>query len=229
MIDPRAVIAARNNADWYTMMFDIHGLEYHRSESAFCAIDSPPPYHSRMTILAPVPGAELLKLIATEAARPGFGIKDSFHRLDLGAFDLTEFFAATWIWATDLPGSDTSGWYHITSAEDLLRWEAAWKEGGSPFDGRQFPDAILGRSDVAIWGRESEDGFDAGAVANLSTDCVGMSNVFGSDAIPAAATLCAEFGSGLPVVGYERGDALVAAVSVGFETVGQLRICGRPE
>jgi hypothetical protein len=220
-------MAARNNADWYTMMFDVHGLEYHRSEVAFRAIDSPPPYHSRMTILEPVPSAELLTLIATEATRPGFGIKDSFHRLDLAAFDLTEFFAATWIWAMDLPASDTTGWHRITTTEALLRWEAAWKEGGAPFDGRQFPDAILERSDVAIWGRESEDGFDAGAVANLSTDCVGMSNVFGSDAIPAAAFFCAEFGAGLPVVGYERGDDLVEAVDAGFETVGPLRICGR--
>lgn len=39
-------MAARNNADWYGTMFDVHGLRYQRSEAAFWAIDPPPPYHS---------------------------------------------------------------------------------------------------------------------------------------------------------------------------------------
>jgi hypothetical protein len=53
---------------------------------------------------------------------------------------------------------------------------------------------------------------------------VGLSNCFGRGAFPAAATLCAELAQGLPVVGYERGDDLHAALDVGFEATGPLRI-----
>lgn len=228
MTDPRAIMAARNNADWYAMMFDVHGLRYRRSEIAFLALDTPPPYHSWMTTLDPTAQRPLLELISQHLERPGFGLKDAFHCLELRAHGLTEHFCATWIWADTLQPASTTGWTRITSANDLLRWEAAWKDGGSPSDQRQFPAAILGRPEVHIWGRNSADGFDAGAVANLSSDCVGLSNCFGRGAFPAAATLCAELAQGLPVVGYERGDDLSVALDAGFEATGLLRIWGKP-
>jgi hypothetical protein len=228
MTDPRAIMAARNNADWYAMMFDVHGLRYHRSEIAFLALDTPPPYHSWMTTLDPTAQRPLLELISQHLERPGFGLKDAFHCLELRAHGLTEHFCATWIWADTLQPARTTGWTRITSVNDLLRWEAAWKGGGSPSDQRQFPAAILGRPEVHIWGRNSADGFDAGAVANLSSDCVGLSNSFGRGAFPAAATLCAELAQGLPVVGYERGDDLSVALDAGFEATGLLRIWGKP-
>ena len=222
-------MAARNNADWYAAMFDVHDLRYERSTAAFRAIDTPPPYFSWMTILEPVPSQVLLDLVTKEASRSEFGLKDSFHTLDLESLGLTELFTATWIWASETPGVDSLGWHRVTSIEDLSTWEQAWKDGGSPSDQRQFPDSVLDRQDLAFWGRASGSGFDAGAVANLSLDCVGMSNVFGSNAMPAAAMLCAGFGPGLPVVGYEHGDGLAEALEVGFEPVGHLRVCGKQE
>lgn len=228
MSDPRALITARNNADWYQAMFELHGLRYRRTGLGFWAVDPPPPYHSHLVTLDPDPSPELLELITVESIRPGFGLKDSFTALDLDWLGLVEHVTATWVWADDPPGNDTAGWSRLTSGEELVRWERAWKAGGSPSGRRQFPEAILDRPDVTIWGRSSGDGFDAGAIANRSEDCVGMSNVFGHAAIDAAATLCAELGAGLPVVGYEHGDALDEAMAAGFEPVGALRICGRP-
>ena len=49
MTDPRAIMAAQTNADWYAMMFDVHGLRYQRTSGAFCANDTPPSYHSWAT------------------------------------------------------------------------------------------------------------------------------------------------------------------------------------
>jgi len=162
MTDPRAIMAARNNADWYAMMFDVHGLRYHRSEIAFLALDTPPPYHSWMTTLDPTANRALLELISRNLDRPGFGLKDAFHCLELRPHGLIEYFSATRIWADTLQPTSAIGWTRITSPIDLLLWEAAWKDGGSPSDRRQFPVAILGRPDVYIWGRTTADGFDAG-------------------------------------------------------------------
>jgi len=72
-------------------------------------------------------------------------------------------------------------------------------------DKRQFPNSILERKDVAVWGRREPDSldspvrFDAGVIANISSDCVGLSNLFGQNAYPAAATLCAGMAPSLPL------------------------------
>lgn len=229
MADERAVMAARNNADWYELMFEAHGLRYDRTPGAFVALDQPPPYYSWMTLQDPGPGPEVVEIIRREAERPTFGIKDSFHVLDLPSLGLAELFSASWMWADNpAAGADTTGWRRIADDAALVAWEAAWSER-SPGAERLFPPALLHRSDVALWGREADDGFDGGAVANRSSDCVGMSNVFGPGAVPAAARLCAAFGAGLPVVGYEWGDALATALRTGFEPTGPLRVCVKQE
>lgn len=228
MTDARAILAARNNADWYAMMFELHGLRYHRAENAFLAIDPPPPYHSWITTLDPAADQAHLEMISRNLVRPGFGVKDSFQRLELSACGLVELFSATWIWAGTVASASTTGWQRITSREALVSWEAAWQSSGSPSGRRQFPAAILSRPDVAIWGRRGMEGFDAGAIANRSQDCVGLSNCFGRDALPAAAALCAGFGRELAVVGYERADGLAAALDAGFEAAGPLRVWCKP-
>jgi len=224
----RAILAARNNADWYCMMFDIHGLRYNRSEIAFLATDPPPRYHSWMTTVDSAAQGDLLQLIEQNAYRPSFVVKDSFHCLDLSSVDFVELFSAEWIFAETIQVVDTTGWIQISSINELLLWEKAWKLS-SPSDQRQFPNAILNRSDVVIWGRSESNGFNAGVVANVSKDCVGLSNCFGHEAFPAAATLCEKLSHGeLPIVGYERGDDLSAALGIGFSSSGKLRVWGRP-
>lgn len=222
-------MAANNNADWYAMMFDIHGLRYERSSLAFVALDRPPPYHSMMVTLEPETGEALLDLIPSRASQPRFGIKDSFCGLRFEDLDLVELFSASWLWADEVPAADTDRWERIETPEKLGRWEAAWKIGGSPSEERQFPDPILERADVAMFGRMDGTGYDAGVIANRSSDCVGLSNAFCSPAgYREAAALCAEFGDGLPIVGYERGDDLAAATDAGFVTTGELRVAVRP-
>ncbi len=235
-VDPRAAVAAANNADLYTAMFEVRGLRYERSALAFVAVDPPPPYFGWMVTLAADPGAApaLGAAVAAERHRPGFGVKDSFVTLDAEMLGLHELFSAHWIWAepdavAPPPGLDR--WQRIDTPDDLARWDRAWVEGGSPSDERQFPDGFLERPDVAFWGRvgsrgggPDHPGFDAGAVANRSAEVVGLSNVFGPEAMAAALWLCAEFGEGRPVVGYERGDSLIEALAAGCVDVGALRI-----
>jgi hypothetical protein len=69
----------------------------------------------------------------------------------------------------------------------------------------------------------------AGAIGNRSQTVVGLSNLFTVSAAPdeawagAVATLSAVF-PGLPLVGYEQGEDLVAALRAGFTSAGSLRV-----
>lgn len=221
MTDPRAIMAARNNADWYAMMFDVHGLRYHRTAEVFCAIDTPPPYHSWATLTAADPQVD--DLFAPYRDHPHFGLKDACDQRDWSDYGLRVLFKASWIWAAPDFNAATTDWVQITNASELTKWEQAWRNT-SPSAHEQFPAPILDRPDVRIWGRQTDAGYDAGVIANLSADCVGLSNCFGRDALPAAATLCTGFGGALPVAGYEQGAELQSALHTGFEETGPLAV-----
>ena len=64
---------------------------------------------------------------------------------------------------------------------------------------------------------------------NRSGDVVGLSNVFASRldldrAYVGASVMAARIWPRLPIVGYERGEPLVAARAAGFESIGPLRV-----
>ncbi|MEZ5375959.1 MAG: hypothetical protein R2733_05545 [Acidimicrobiales bacterium] len=226
MVDARAVMTARNNADWYATLFAAHGCRFDRFDDAFVAVDPPPPFHSWVTITAPELGVETQQRLAEMAKQVDFVVKDSFCTLDLDELRLQPFIEASWIYCEAPSETDLAAWHRVRSAADLEEWEAAWSDGSiSP--ARQFPDALLGRPEIACWGRRRDGVIDGGAIANRSLDCTGLSNVFGDAAVMAAARLCWEFGDGLPVVGYEWSDALDEATAAGFAAVGALRICAR--
>ncbi|WP_108813935.1 hypothetical protein [Loktanella sp. Alg231-35] len=218
-------MAAQNNADWYAMMWDIRGLRYLRDAHGFRAIDPPPPYHSWVTAIQ---GAPIAQLIAPLLDRPGFGVKDASGQFDLSDLALRRLISASWLWHPPDAGAETHGWEQITTPAALARWEVAWRDS-SPADQRQFPDAILAREDVSLWGRKAPQGYDAGVIANLSEDCVGLSNLFGTKARPAATALCAGFGGGLPLVGYEWCDDLTTALASGWKSTGDLAVWVKPD
>jgi hypothetical protein len=51
--DPRAIMAASNNADLYTAVFCAHGLEFTRKLYGFIGHDRPPPYYSNLSVSLP--------------------------------------------------------------------------------------------------------------------------------------------------------------------------------
>jgi hypothetical protein len=121
------------------------------------------------------------------------------------------------------------GWRRVGDAGALEAWETAWAAGGSPADSRVFSPAILDDPDIVILGRPAAAGFDAGCIANLSQGSVGLSNVFSTAGpVPAvfdqAASAVSAVAPGLPLVGYENGEELRAALAAGFQPVGPLRI-----
>jgi hypothetical protein len=112
---------------------------------------------------------------------------------------------------------------------ELEAWEQAWAAGGSPTGRRVFPPALLHDPEIAVLGRAGAKGFDAGCIVNLSPDVAGLSNVFStaeqSSAVFEEATAAAvAFAPGRPLVGYEHGAELDAAVAAGFGPAGKLRV-----
>ena len=127
MVDLHAVIAARNNADWYETMFQVHGLAYTRGRSTFVTDAPPPRFHSHMLALDPRCSPATLNEIKAQSVKENFGIKDAFDAYDLAPLGLSPLFEARWIWADRLPVQDTADWSKVTNADQLLAFEIAWK------------------------------------------------------------------------------------------------------
>ena len=229
MTDPRASLAAMNNADLYQAVFDCRHLRYRRTDRSFMAVDAPPPYYAHMTVTKPLTAGELGDELAVLARhRGGLGVKDSFCRLDLSDHGFSTGFTADWIWRGPMASAMPSGWTILRDSPALLAWEAAWKSHGSPTEGRMFPDAALRNRDLVFLAEVEGHAITAGCLANRSDQCVGLSNVFGRAPSPqlfaAAAQAVSSVFPGVPITGYERGLDLDHALACGFGTVGPLRV-----
>jgi hypothetical protein len=172
-----------------------------------------------------------------------FAVKDSFFTLDLAPFAFQLLFEATWLWraaSQSQPERTGTGlqWRTVREPADLSRWETVWNglpaEDRSTLSARIFLPSLLADRDIRFIAAYQDQHIVAGAIANRTGDVVGVSNVFGREDDAAAcwagclATIIAAF-PGLPLVGYERGNDLVIAQTLGFEGVGRLRVWGHVE
>ena len=130
-------------------------------------------------------------------AGEGCSVKDSFADLDLTAASFAVLFEAEWI--------------ALERASAAPGWEVVPGEVRSP---------------VVAYLR----GPDAAAVANRSERVIGLSNVEARDveaAYAGAAGLAQTLFGPLPVVGYDRSEALDAAHAAGFVSLASLRVWAR--
>ena len=169
-----------------------------------------------------------------EAVGHPFTVKDSRAHLDLAPLGFRVLFDAEWIRLehdapTHAGGLLAAGWRRLTTPDELARFEDAWRAHGSPATTRVFLPALLADESVAFLAVERDAAIVAGVVANRSTHVVGLSNFFAAgpevDAQFAGAVAAVRRSSpGLPVVGYESGEALARARREGFRAAGALRI-----
>lgn len=221
--------AAHNNAEWCAAMSRSHGLAGEFGAQAWAAPSRTPLYYPDAVTL--VPDADPAALAAAiDTTAPGASVKDSFADLDLTAAGFQVLFEAQWIHrpaSVPAPVSDLT--WDVAGDPDLLHaWALAWDDGEGNAD--LFRPELLDDPATFVLAGHSADGHVVtGAVASRSDQVVGISNVFALDGDPDAAwpvvldAVTSLFPS-LPVVGYEQGDALAAAVRHGFEPVGPLRI-----
>lgn len=221
--------AARNNAEWCAAMGRSHGMAGEFAPQAWAAPARTPLYYPDAVTLVPSadPGALVARI---DTVAPGASVKDSFADLDLTEAGFDVLFEAQWIHRpASAPVLTPDLDWHVVGAPDTLRtWALAWDDGDGDAD--LFRPELLDDPAVFVLAGQSAGGrVVAGAVASRSGHVVGISNVFARDggpdrAWPVVLGAVHRLFPTLPVVGYEQGDDLAAAVRHGFEPVGPLRI-----
>jgi hypothetical protein len=199
-----------------------HGVVGTFASDAWTSPVRTPQYYPDAVTL--VPGdIPLLDRIDTS---PGCGVKDSYATLSLPGF--VTLFDAQWIARRPetASGPYAFDWSLVSSPVELDEFDRAF--GG--FD--LFVPALLQSPQVAVFAGRERGQIVAGAVTNVSDSVVGLSNVFGppdrldavwTDVVGAVAARYPD----MPIVGYEQGSELAAAMECGFEPIGPLRVLFR--
>ncbi|WP_373305832.1 hypothetical protein [Streptomyces filipinensis] len=206
-----------------------HGLASEFGPQAWAAPARTPLYYPDAVTL--VPHADRAALATRiDTATPGASVKDSFADLDLTEAGFQVLFEAQWIHRPAGAPALTSDldWYVVGAPDTLRAWALAWDDGNGNAD--LFRPELLDDSATFVLAGQSASGrVVAGAVASRSNHVVGITNVFALDggpdvAWPVVLGAVHRLFPTLPVVGYEQGDDLMAAIRHGFEPVGPLRI-----
>ncbi|MEV5970882.1 hypothetical protein [Streptomyces sp. NPDC051921] len=184
-------------------------------------------YPDAVTLTADADAEDLLD--AVDRSAPGASVKDSYARLDLAAAGFSMLFEAQWIHRpAGLPvGGEAAGFRPVTTPAALAAWALAWS-GGDDEDAAVFLPALLADPTTTIVAGHAADGrILGGAVLTGTAGVTGVSNLFTVGDVPASyawSGALAAAAPGLPVVGYESGDDLDAALAEGFEPIGALRV-----
>jgi hypothetical protein len=243
MFDARHELAVLNNVYWYCAMFRAHRCAYAIDDLMWSSEAVPPPFHSNLVVLSPVVDLQRVRVrlagLDCAFSSAGFSLKDSFASLDLADAGYEVLFDANWIWREPWDvrtASETEAWTVLTSPEQLEVWEDAWwGDARNTLAGpatRQFPASLLESPHHRFLARWDGKTVVGGAIANRSPGAVGLSNTFQLDASVVAdwtglMRCVSDQYPGVPLVGYERGAALDAAMAAGFVPTGALRIWQR--
>lgn len=221
-MDSRLRTAVDASVGWYEDLFALHGVASTLRDGLWSAIGTPPPLHSDAVVVEPRVTAP--EVVARLAGREHAGFKDSFATIDAAAHGMDLLFEATWIYRDAPQPSSGSApvWSTVTTAEELTEWTGHHDTTAVLLPG------LLDRAHFRILAERVDGAIVAGAVARLGSGAVDVSNVY---AVPGHAVNWAELSTvvaahfpGRSLVGYERGDDLVAALDGGFQPVGDLRV-----
>jgi hypothetical protein len=236
-VTDRLVLAARNNALWCDTVCRTHGLIGVLDDVAWTSPRRTPPYYPDAVTVSP--DATEYNLLARIDPGDGASIKDSWSRLDLTAEDFARLVVGDWLWWTPsgLAGSLEPGgaladgrvWRRVTTADDLVAWTRAWSS--DPDDAGILRPELLDVPGVhALAASGPGDGvITAGCTVNVTDGIAGVSNTFSADgdeertwrgAVAAANDLI----GAMPLVGWDAGSGVEAAVSAGAERLGPLTV-----
>ena len=234
-VKQEALICAANNVDWYKAIVGSHGYDGRIESGIWLFHGRPPPYHSNAVTLSPE-GLDAQYRTLDDLGRAlgaPLTLKDSFSVLDMTTRGFRPLFDAEWIWHDPTGDGPSPEWRRATSPAELEAWERGLRDNGSPADERAFPTALLKNDSLAFLAQWRGERILAGCAANRSPEAVGFSNFFSveepDDRLAASAIAAvATFAPGLPIVGYERGEALARARRLGFRSAGPLRVWASP-
>lgn len=219
--------AVLNNADWCQAVCESHGVATSRTSSIWCSsIRTPLYYPDAITLVRSCEAAEVVQEIDLS---PGCSVKDSYADVDLSSGGFEVLFEASWICRPaeqHLPGVVDENWQQVTTKRELEEWQRAWDDS---VEDELFNERLLLEPSVTVLACRVDGQIVAGSIINQSRGVVGVSNLFcpdGSEAETWAAVVAAAepIADGQPIVGYEHGNSLDAALTAGFEAIGPLRV-----
>ncbi|MEU3604767.1 hypothetical protein AB0E83_04830 [Streptomyces sp. NPDC035033] len=218
--------AVRNNAAWCASMCRAHGLATTTGPRAWTSPRRTPPYYpDAVSLTADATAADVVTGIDLTA--PGASVKDSYARLDLAPEGFRPLFGATWIGRPAGTPAPPADWTRTDTPGALAAWARAWS-GGDADEAALFRPALLDDPAVTVLTVPGPDGrILGGAVLSTGAGATGVSNLFAADGTDPAAVWAAVLAAAdpaLPVVGYESGDDLTAALAAGFTELGPLRV-----
>ena len=220
-MDFRLRAAVDANVGWYDDICGSHGIATVLRDGLWSAVGPPPPLHSGIVVVEPAATAEqVLERLTTTSG----GVKDSFASVDLAVHGWSLLFSASWLYRPPAPAPRTAppGWTAVRTAERLAAWTA-----GHDTTGVLLPD-LLRSGHLVVLERQVDGVAVAGAVARLGTGTVELSNVHAAPGHELdwdeLAAVSAHLFPHRPLVGYERGDDLAAALAGGFTVTGELRV-----
>jgi len=236
--------AAYNNAMWCDAVCRAHDRPGEFHDALWLTRQGTPRFYPDVVTTAGAEAAPaqlkaIADLIGSTRRREWF-VKDSFHCLHLNSLGFEPLFDAEWIAMSGVrpdvrryQPSDRST--IVTDEAGLSAWERSWvgehANAAATPPPRVFMPRLLADDGVVFISTQGEDGSAGGGILNRGAGVVGLSNLFGShmDRVwQSLIAMAAKVFPGLPLVGYEHGDDLAAAKSVGFETIGPVRIWRLP-
>jgi hypothetical protein len=218
--------AVENNARWCDAVCRSHGLATCFIDGLWVALEGSPRFYPDVVTIRPdIAAADVMTHLPSAADF----VKDSFACLELTAEGFGVLFDARWI-VHRSPRSAASAlvWTAVDGADELDDWTSA-----AALDGIIRADLLAEPSIRIFAGRRSNDAaIDAGAIANVTGEVVGLSNVFSDDQDAHAVwrDLQGVVATGFPgraIVAYERGDDLASAIASGFTPLDPLRVWHR--
>lgn len=228
----RLVLAATNNAHWCDAVARSHGVRCTTDGDAWTAATRTPPYYPDAVTLSPTVGE--YDVLARVDDSDGCSVKDSWSRLDLAIEDFARLVVGEWVWLDpSVPVSAPPGvsWRRVSTPEAMAAWARAW--ASDPETEAILRPALLHEPGVHVLAGHDTDAADApvvaGAVVNLTGEVAGLGNVFARGADPerawaAAAVAARTVTGGIPLVGWEAGASVDAAVAAGCERLGPLSV-----
>jgi len=220
-VDDRIRVAVENNAKWCDLVCRSQGISTSWNDGFWVSRQpSPQFYPEGVTLQRKVSPEQLINELP-----PGLcSVKDSFADLDLASRGFEQLFDARWIYRVPPVSTEpATGWTDVSAEDEFARWlQACGLED-------VLPEALLRDPSVRVLQRKRAKDVSAGAILNRTGSVVGLSNVFSLN-VPldevwgGLVVLVAQEFPSYPIVGYERGEDLDAAMETGFNDLAGLRV-----
>ena len=202
--------AVRNNAEWCARICGLRGWPGQFGYSAWvCDYPAPLYYPNIVTLRPDCLAAQTALVDSLWNISADWGVKDSFHNLDLSAKGFRAAIQGRWVHHRNAP-PDASGleWRAVKSELELASWEAAW--GGEAHRGhaRIFWADLLSDPTVMIFGGFAAGQLLAGGVVSHAAGVAGLSNTFATrpDLLDGVLRHAHDLADGAPLVGWIRDD-----------------------